>query len=62
MNPSVKMDQMIMVDFESCEVKCPACGRHWITSLYVEYCNCLYCELTIDPKIHIVLGSELEVN
>lgn len=47
---------------EHCEVRCPSCGKVWVTSLSVEWCNCLYCEQKLDPKKHIVVESENEVN
>lgn len=47
---------------EACKVRCPKCGSTWVTSLGVEWCNCLNCEQKLDPKKHIVAESENEVN
>jgi len=55
-----KLDEMMR--FGSCEIKCPRCGRIWVTSLNVEWCNCLYCETKLDPKKHLVVSDESEVN
>ena len=47
---------------EQCTIKCPRCNAVWVTSLGVEFCDCLHCGTKLNPLKHIVVESENEVN
>jgi hypothetical protein len=49
------------IQLEQCEVRCVVCGVNWVTSLGVEYCNCLHCGRKLVPKKHLVVQSEDEI-
>lgn len=47
---------------EQCRVMCPRCNAKWVTSLGVEYCDCLHCGTKLNPLKHIIANDETEVN
>ena len=51
-----------VISLESCKVRCPRCGSIWNTSLHVEFCDCLNCGQKLNPRKHVVVSSENEVN
>lgn len=57
-----KTEEETELEFEQCEVRCPRCDITWVTSLHIEWCNCLACGTKLDPKKHLVVTSEQEVN
>lgn len=55
-------DEEARAALESAKVKCIRCGAVWVTSLEVEWINCLRCEQRLEPKKHGIVTSEAEVN
>lgn len=45
-----------------CDVMCPSCNQCWVSSSTGNPFLCLKCQCEIDPKRHIVVDSENEVN
>lgn len=44
------------------EARCLNCGKVWLTSLSCESFTCMTCGHTIEPKKHVVVKDETEVN
>ena len=53
-------DEQIALEY--CQVMCPRCNAKWVTSLGVEYCDCLMCGTKKKKKKHIIASNESAVN
>lgn len=62
MNDKVDECDEQLLELEQCEIRCPRCDTNWVTSLSVEWGDCLNCGTKLRPLKHVVVGSETEVN
>ena len=58
--PEAESEKWALV--QKCKCRCIRCGSIWRTSLLVEFFNCLNCGQQLDPKKHVVVDKEEDIN